>query len=70
MLAFAPRQNVRFGWPVQPVDATLSDLKGKAGVRDEISRVFSKLPCGRETGGFGIAGSARKTFGFKPQQIG
>jgi len=55
--------------PVQPVDATLSVLKGKDGVRDETSRVFSRLHCGRETGDFGIAGSARKTLGFKPQQI-
>ena len=58
-----------FERPVQPVDATLSVLKGKDGVRDETSRVFSRLHCCRETGDFGIAGSARKTLGFKPQQI-
>jgi len=50
---------------VRSVDATLSVLKGKDGVGD----VFSRLHCGREAGDFGIAGSARKTLGFKPQQI-
>ena len=50
-------------------NATLSVLKGKDGVRDETSRVFSRLHGGRETGDFGIAGSARKALGFKPQQI-
>jgi hypothetical protein len=44
-------------------------LKGKGGVRDETSSVFSRLHCGRETDDFGIAGSARKYLGFKPQQI-
>ena len=44
-------------------------LEGEDGVRDETSRVFSRLHCGRETGDFGIAGSARKALGFKPQQI-
>ena len=54
--------------PVQPVDATLSVLKGKDGVCDETSMVFWRLHCGRETRGFGIAGRVRKTSGFKPQQ--
>ena len=53
--------------PVQPVDATLSVLKGKDEV-DGTQRVFSRLHGGRETGDFGIAGSGRKTLGFKPQQ--
>ena len=44
-------------------------LEGKDGVLDETSRVFSRLHCGRETGDFGTAGSARKTLGFKLQQI-
>ncbi len=48
---------------------TLSVLMGTDGVRDETSMVFSRLHCCRETGDFGIAGSARKTLGFKPQQI-
>ena len=61
--------SVRFSGPVQPIDATLSVLKGKDGGYDETSRVFSRLHCGRETGDFGIADSARKTLGFKPQQI-
>ena len=34
-----------------------------------VTKIFSRLHCGRETRGFGIAGSARKTLGFKPQQI-
>ena len=67
-IAMARRRHVRL-WPVQPVDATLSVLKGKDGVCDETSRVFSRLHGGRETGDFGIAGSARKALGFKPQQI-
>jgi hypothetical protein len=29
---------------------------------------FRGFNCGRENGDFGIAGSVRKTFGFKPQQ--
>ena len=62
------RCHVRFGWRIQPVDATLSDLKGKAGVPDETSRVLSRLRCGKETGHFGIADSVRKTLEFKPQQ--
>ena len=60
--------NVRFGLPVQPVDATLFVLEGKDGAYDETSRVFSSHHCGRETGRFGVAGSVRKTLGFKPQQ--
>src|SRR5262249_34656916 len=43
-------------------------LKRKDGVYDETSRVFSSLHCGCETVDFGIAGSAHKTLGFKPQQ--
>jgi hypothetical protein len=60
--------NVRFVLPVQPVDATLSILMGKDGVYDDMSRIFSRLHCGRENGDFGIAGSVRKTLGFKLQQ--
>jgi hypothetical protein len=41
---------------------------GKDRVYDETSGFFSRLHYGRETRDFGIAGSVRKTFGFKPQQ--
>ena len=45
--------DVRDWLPVQPVDATLSVLKGKDGLHDETSRVFSRLHCGSETRDFG-----------------
>jgi hypothetical protein len=41
---------------------------GKDGGYADTSRIFSSLHYGRENDGFGIAGSVRKTLGFKPQQ--
>ena len=65
---FAPWQDVRFEWWIQPVDATLLVLKEKDGVYADTSRVFRGLRCGRKTRDFGIAGDVRNALGFKPQQ--
>ena len=61
-------KNVRYWLPVQPVDATLSIVKGKDGVYGDASKIFSRLQYGRENGDFGILGRVRRTLGFKPQK--
>ena len=56
------------GWPVQPVDATLSVLKGKDGVRDETSRVFRGFTAAEKPGTLASLAVRARPWDFKPQQ--